>query len=183
VDDKAHATSSSSIWDRLNQQSDIISEVVRAQATTEANLAALAEAMRSGFDQVNTNLNRVNDRENRPTNWIGLGGLVIVVITTMIAFNSLTTQPVREEAAKNAERIHAAFQRELEHATEYGEYSAKLAMVISWQERQDVRLHELETFQKNAEYFHGKQEELADRVRDIDNIGSRRWFQREPAGE
>ena len=123
-DDKKRT--SAAVWDRLNQQGDSISELARAQAATEANLAALAQSVQSGFDSINSSITRIVDRDSRPTNWIGVGSLLFVVIGALITFVALQTDPVRSKADQNAEHIDDIFARELADAEKRGEFEARI---------------------------------------------------------
>ena len=93
--DDAPQKTNGEVWTRLNQQGDSINELAKAQAATEAHLAALATAVETGFAAINSNINRIVDKENRPTNWIGLGSLIIVVIGALLTFVTLQTDLYR----------------------------------------------------------------------------------------
>jgi hypothetical protein len=138
--------SSGAVWDRLNQQSDFISELARSQAATEANLAALAQSVASGFDSINGSLNRIIERENRPTNWIGLGSLLVVVVGGLLTFVALQTDPVRIRATENTEELNAALDREIEYAEERGRMKAQIdyldkeiRLIDEWGSRRWIR--------------------------------------------
>ena len=138
--------SGSAVWDRLNQQSDFISEIARTQAATEANLAALAASVETGFNSINASINRIVDKDSRPTNWIGLGSLLIVVIGALLTFVALQTDPVRIKAMENATELNKALERELNYARERGETSARLEylekeqrLIDEWGSRRWIR--------------------------------------------
>ena len=122
---------SSEVWNRLDQQSNAINDIARAQSATEANLSSLAKSVEAGFNDLNAAINRIVDKDNRPTNWIGLGSLVIVVIGSMLTFVALQTDPVRSKTAENDERIDQALQRELRDAEIRGEMKAQIAYLQS----------------------------------------------------
>ena len=100
---------SSSVWNRLDQHGDQIGSLAQSQATTEANLAALAQSVDTGFQTVNRSLNRLAERETRPTNWIGLGLALIALLGGMVTFVSLVVAPVKTDVAtlKNSDAIQS----------------------------------------------------------------------------
>lgn len=125
--------SSGAVWDRLDQHGSFIAELGRAQAATDASVSALAESVKSGFEGINENfarhernLQRYDDQQNRPTNWIGLGSLLIIVIGALLTFVTLQTDPVRITAMQNATELNAALERELAYARERGAIDARL---------------------------------------------------------
>ena len=122
---------SSEVWNRLDQQSNAINDIARAQSATEANLSSLAKSVEAGFNDLNAAINRIVDKDNRPTNWIGLGSLVFVVIGAMLTFVALQTDPVRIKTAENDEHIDQALQRELRDAEIRGEMKAQIAYLQS----------------------------------------------------
>lgn len=114
------------MWNRLDQQGESISELARGQAATEANLAALAASVESGFNNINANLARISERENRPINWIGIGSLLFVVIGSLITFVALQVDPVRSESRENDDRIRGILERELVNAETRGRMAAEI---------------------------------------------------------
>lgn len=164
TDDNPEYKSGSQLWDRLNQQGDSISDLARAQAATEANLAALAQAVESGFNNINASLNRYAEREARPTNWIGAGILSAALIGSILTFVSLHTTPIRE----NLNKQYVSIQGLETHRQRTAALEAEMTLVLQ-------ELRRLEDFRAESNYTHGQVEELADRVDDIDNRGSRRW--------
>ena len=117
---------SSDVWDRLDQQSDSISDIARAQSATEANLASLAKSVETGFDHIEASISRLVDQHNQPINWIGIGSLLIVVIGALLTFVALQTDPVRIKAMENDGRIDQAFERELINAETRGQMQARI---------------------------------------------------------
>lgn len=117
---------SGAIWNRLDQQGESIGDLARAQAATEANLAALAASVESGFNSINNSLSRIVDRDSRPTNWLGVGSLLFVVIGSLITFVALQTDPVRVRAMENATTLDKALERELVNAEYRGATNARL---------------------------------------------------------
>lgn len=116
---------SSEVWDRLNQQSDNLSELARAQAATEANLSALAKSVQGGFDSINSNIQRIVERTERPTNWIGIGSLLVVSAGALLTIVALQTDPLRSVSSQNNEALKQLIERELENADERGYRRAK----------------------------------------------------------
>jgi len=101
---------SSTVWNRLDQHGDQLSALARAQATTEANLAALANSVDSGFQTVNRALGRLAEKEAQPTNWIAIGIAAITVLGALVTFVTLVVAPIDArlgtvEANERANRV------------------------------------------------------------------------------
>ena len=164
--DEQKNKSSGAVWDRLNQQSDLIGELARNQAALEANVAALAESVRSGFDQINANL----VRHNQPTNWFAVISALVVVGGAILTFNALQTDPVRMRAMENAGKVDAVLERELMYAEMHGEVKARLQILTT-------EIHELQQFERDAAFIHGQREALEKKVQEMDLYGSRKWIE------
>ena len=156
------------MWDRLDQQSRSIGDLTRSQAATEANLAALAEATRTGFDQINASLNRVLERESRPTNWVGIGSLFAVVVGALIGFVALQTDPVKAKADQNFIELQKQTERDISSAAFHGQVTTMLGVLEQYSQRHIENERELH-------YLRGRVSSLEERVNDVDRYGSRRW--------
>jgi hypothetical protein len=101
---------SSSVWNRLDQHGDQISELARSQATIEANLSSLAESVSAGFADINRAISRFNERDSRPTNWLAVGigiagllGFAVTFVTLIVAPLDARISLVEEGEKSNSE--------------------------------------------------------------------------------
>lgn len=177
-DDKT--STSSAVWDRLDQHGRSISDLVAAQAATQANLDALARTMQSGFEQIKTSINALADdqrlqreRDSKPVNWYAIVSAVILVGGALLAFNALQTDPVRIRAMELSGQMQQIVERDLQYANEHGRVRAEIDMI-------ERRLNVIEGWQHDAMREFGRLDEISNRVADIDTYGSRRWNEGPP---
>jgi uncharacterized BrkB/YihY/UPF0761 family membrane protein len=103
--DEHRERTSSDIWNRVNQQSDAISEIARAQAASEANIASLASAVESGFATIQESLNRINEKDQRPVNYIGYLGGFLGLLALFGGYSALIVGPVLSQVSSNTAEI------------------------------------------------------------------------------
>lgn len=173
--DDNESKSSGAVWDRLDQQSGLIGELARNQAALEANVAALAESVRSGFNNVNSSIagftkdqraqeQRFVEQQSRPFPIWNLVSAVAATAVLIGGYATIIAKPIETAAIYNASQIDE-LQR---HRQRTAALEAQMEIVL-------LELRRLEDFRAEAHFLHGQSAELSERVEDIDTHGSRRW--------
>ena len=145
------------IWDRVNQQSDQISELTRVQAATEANLAALANTVETGFTSIQQSLDRINQRDDRPTNWIGIGSLIFATCAGILTFVTLLTGPIIGDVDRNYASIGAIIREMSDRGVYIGESDARLDQHQRWlQSHEDHMTERFDNFEQRISRLEGR---------------------------
>lgn len=134
------------IWDRLAAQNEQINAIAMSQASTDAKLHALEDAVERGFKTVGNGLARIADKVNAPSpppNYMALIVLVIGVLGAFGGYSLLITDPIGQQTSTNRQYIEKLYDDRTELA-----------------------------------YLRGKLEGIEERIRDIDNRGSRIWSEK-----
>jgi len=181
------------VWGRLNQQSDQIASIAKGQAGTDARLQSLESKFDDGFMRLNRTLETLSDRVNRPppaTNWIGFGSMSAAIVTLMAGFVILVTSPMSEtqrNLASTVVRLNDDMDQKL--TTMNSELTRRAFTIGADSKSIEWHAHQLSVFEnqmdiersRNADIeervsrMEGRQEMLVDRVKDIDDKGSRKW--------
>lgn len=164
---------SSQVWDRLNQQSDQLGDLARAQASTEAHLAALAHSVETGFNSINTSLNRYAERDGRPTNWVGIGGLLVVSFGMMVSFVSLHTRPLADRIETNYNQVKGNSLNINERSMIIADNKARMDWLRNWSQSQEFQIDNLRARESEVEsdmaYMRGRQDMIINWLSDLDN--------------
>lgn len=178
------------VWNRLNQQSDQIAHIAKGQASTDARLASLESKFDEGFRSLNIAMNRLTERASQPTNWIGFGSMAVSMVTVMAGFVILVTSPMSKTMDQMTELIRdnrdrtelkiESIQSSLENrAFRIGKLEESVRHLEQQNQlndsRQDIERARNADIEERVARTEGRHEMLVDRVKDIDDKGSRKW--------
>ena len=177
MSEQKHGTAD--VWKRLNEQGDSIAQIAAAQAKTDAKLDALADRLDAGISTMTRAVTDLSSSVNRPTNWVGVGGLIAVITSGLISFVVLVNSPTDDKADRALTR-HTAVRDELEdRAYEIGSHQESRDWVERELDQIRAEIAVLQATERTFHYTRGRLEELSDRVDDMDNLGSRRWVNKD----
>ena len=169
--------------DRIDRLEDEVREIVPAMHEHTSDL----HYIKASQLRLEESVKELVERENQPTNWIGIGGLMLTLATIMAGFVILVTNPL-EDSLNDVIAVQVEDDKAMtDRAYMLGGFTERFKQLDI--REQAIRLHisdeeerEFSTLEKTA-VLQGRFEELSERVRDIDNNGSRRWNSSPPAGE
>ena len=148
-------------------------------------VSAMAEDMSSiktSMDSIVRSVTTLTDRAANPTptNWVGIGSLLLALVLAGGGFVTLTTAPLQEAVRhlqvkdQANDDLHAERGQVIGH---YGTYMEDNRSGISENREEIRRLREqILTLSNNQAYNAGTSDALKERVEGIDNYGSRRWI-------
>lgn len=96
-DEKMVEHSRSDIWNRLATQGEQITDIAKAQASTETELAALKSAVDTGFRSLSSELRSISDKVNAPPDAPNYTGWLVGILGLLGMFGGYTlliNQPV-----------------------------------------------------------------------------------------
>ena len=144
----------------------------------DGRVSSMAEDMSSiktSMDAIVRSVGTLTDRAANPTptNWVGIGSLMLALVLAGGGFVTLTTEPMKQDVQKLLYKDQA---NDDLHA-ERGEVIGKAAATIEFNSAEIAHMREeLLKLATNQAYNAGKMDALEDRVKDIDNGGSRVWI-------
>lgn len=168
-----------SVWKRLNQQSDQIADIAKGQASTDARLESLESKFDDGFRSLNISINRMTERASQPTNWIGFGSMAVSIVLAMAGFVVLVTGPLGENQQRITDSIVGINSELAMRAFTIGADSKSIEwhadQLNTFEAQMDIERARNADIEERVSRMEGRQEMLVDRVKDIDENGSRKW--------
>lgn len=180
ADDQHHGTES--IWKEL-------SHVRSQQAKTDERLGALEGKVDTGFSAMqrssdamvrNIESLRADINSSQPKPNYGLAVTVVISMLAMFGgYSTLINYPVSKQTESNAQSISAIVESQKNTVYTTGAHEKQLEWHQTWlsfTEKQidDVRAAIADLSERTSR-TEGRHEMLVDRVKDIDDKGSRRW--------
>lgn len=154
----------------------------------DGRVSSMAEDMSSiktSMESIVSSVNQLTQRAQNPTptNWVGIGSLLLALVIAGGGFVTLTTEPIAEDVYE----LHRKDQANDDLHSERGEIIGAVSTLVKDNReeltRARARIEKMEeqimTLATNQAYNAGTSDALKERVEGIDNYGSRRWIKGE----
>lgn len=187
MSDEKTTHSTNDLWKRINQQSDQISSLATAQAKTDEQLQGLIATVDSGFARTESAVAELAHRLNKPAqpfNWFGLVASFVGLVSLMGSFVILNTNPISDRVDMHFTAISKINEDLSQRAYRFGVIDAENARQQQWvsniETQLDIERARNADIEERVSRMEGRHQMLVDRVKDIDDKGSRRWNEGRP---
>lgn len=181
------------LWERVNNQTSELSEISRSQTATEQKLDGFITRVDESMRTITSSLKALTDRVYQPpppADYKGALSVLITALTAMVGFVYLTVSPlsktdenivdVLSDVTANTERKFELVAAELNTRQRT---LGGMESILEWHQRElDIFQQQMDTerarnadIEERVSRAEGRMEMLIDRVKDIDDGGSRRW--------
>lgn len=159
-------------WAAIAKINERVSGIESTVAGQSAQLSAISQT-----------LQRIEARENKPTNLLGLGMFALALMAAMGSFVLLHTAPIAKDVNDEKERFEKFIALYLDDRGQYAQDKAEdhkmrgilEAKVEALEEVDDRLVTEVLAVIKSTSKMEGKQEMHLHWTDKVDNMGSRRW--------
>ena len=145
-----------------------------------SSLAVDVAALKTGVDSIVKSIDGLASTTNRPTNWLGVGSLIVTLVVVLAQYVDLRLTPIVDEIGQNRSTI-AAMQATLqERGVIIGGVNAQLVQMRRDLDHYDDLYHEQEIavieLREQAAEAKVSRKAIGDYLRQVDELGSRYWM-------
>lgn len=163
------------VWKAVNQQGNEISEIKAAQRGTDQKLIGVTDGIR----RLEGLFHELADRQNRPTNWLGVASLFFTIVAGFVVFVSLQIHPLQNSDADLKNDVAEIRQTLLDRAYVMGQDNKELEWHRTWlgfvENQLDVERARNADIEERVSRTEGRLEMMIEKIQEIDTLGSRRW--------
>jgi hypothetical protein len=185
----------------LAEGSDIMDDVKGRVATLESrwrqsdarlehmdgkvsSLAVDVAALKTGVDSIVKSIDGLSSATNRPTNWLGVGSLIVTLVVVLAQYVDLRLTPIIDEIGQNRSTISILQETLQDRGVVIGNFEAQLVQIRRDLDHYDSLHHEQEKavveLREKAAAAEVSRKAMGDYLRQVDELGSRKWVNGDP---
>ena len=144
-----------------------------------SSLAIDVSALKTGVDTLVKGMESLSYRTSQPTNWIGIGSLIVTLGVVGAQYVDLRLTPVIEEIAQNRIAVSSTQETLQDRGVIIGGFEARLIQIRHDLDHYDDLYHEQELavieLREKSAAAEVSRRALGDYLRQVDELGSRKW--------
>ena len=115
------------------------------------------------LDSIQESIHRIAQSVDRPTNWTGIGALLLATFSVCLSIIFMTTDPIKANVVELTTKVEKNAALVLPMTTNVKELDSETSKLFSYDREKSSEIS----------YLKGKIELIENRIEDIDNRGSR----------